>query len=164
MSIKTSLLSELAQESASTKRLLASVAAEHWGWKPHEKSMTLGALSKHVAELHGWVPSILHDEVFNLQTDYTPLEVETTAELIAALDRFTAEAKAVIEAMDDEKWSTLWQLKSGEHVLAEMPRVAAMRYMINNHVYHHRGQLTVYLRLLDIPVPGMYGPTADDRS
>lgn len=163
MSIQSSLITELANESASSKRLITSVPSEHWGWKPHEKSMELGALSKHIVELYGWIPTILGNSTFNFATDYQPINANTTEELLVVLDELVKRAKQAIEASDEEQWKMSWQFKNGEHVIAEMTKIAAMRYIINNHMYHHRGQVTVYLRLLDIPVPGMYGPSADDK-
>lgn len=163
MSINNSFLVELKNELNSTKKIIACVPTDKWDWKPHEKSMSLGDLSKHIVELIGWTEFITKSDAFDFHVDYRPLEAKTTDDLLKIIDDYEALVSKAIETMTDEQWMESWTLKSGEAIIAEMPKVGANRFIVNNHSYHHRGQLSVYLRLLDIPIPGMYGPSADDK-
>lgn len=162
MSIKKSFLMELQHELTSTKKIIACVPADKWDWKPHEKSMTLGKLAKHIVELTFWTESMAKQPVFDLHVDYVSVDAKSAEDLLKAIDAHEAAVMAAIDSMTDEQWMDTWTLKAGEHTIMQMPKVGANRFVVNNHIYHHRGQLSVYLRLLDIPVPGMYGPSADD--
>lgn len=162
MSINTSFLLELQHELASTKKIIACVPTDKWDWKPHVKSMSLGNLSKHIVELTIWTEFITKQGVFNFHEDYKPLEATNTQDLLQLLDTYEKRVVAALEGMKEEQWMETWALKAGDHTIMEMPKVGANRFIVNNHIYHHRGQLSVYLRLLDIPIPGMYGPSADD--
>ncbi|MGG5507457.1 MULTISPECIES: DinB family protein [unclassified Myroides] len=162
MSINRSFLVELQHEIGSTRKIIACVPTDKWDWKPHAKSMSLGDLSKHIVELILWTELITQQESLNFHTDYKPLEAKTTAELLQLIDEYEKRVVKAVESMAEEDWGKMWALKAGEHTIMEMPKVGANRFVVNNHIYHHRGQLSVYLRLLDVPIPGMYGPSADD--
>ncbi|MTG97581.1 MULTISPECIES: DinB family protein [Myroides] len=164
MSISKSFLLELQHEVASSKKIISCVPTEKWDWKPHTKSMSLGELSKHIVELTIWTEYVLLLESLDFQSNYEPFKAASTDELISYLDKYEKAVISAINMFDEEKWMDEWQLKSGEHVIVAMPKVAANRFIVNNHIYHHRGQLSVYLRLLDIAIPGMYGPSADDMN
>lgn len=162
MSINKSFLLELQHELNSTRKIIACVPTDQWDWKPHAKSMSLGDLSKHIVELIVWTEWITKQKSLNFHTEYKPLEAKTTEDLLALIDAFEKRVVVALEGMTEEQWMENWALKAGEHTIVEMPKVGANRFLVNNHIYHHRGQLSVYLRLLDIPIPGMYGPSADD--
>lgn len=164
MGIKQSFLTEFEKEIASTKRIIACIPNDKWDWKPHEKSMSLGELAKHITELTAWTVNITGKDKLNFHTDYAPLTATTAAELLDLLDQYQTQCKHALENFDDNKWMENWDLTAGDHVIASLPKVAANRFIVNNHIYHHRGQLSVYLRLLDVPIPGMYGPSADENN
>jgi uncharacterized damage-inducible protein DinB len=164
MSIKRALLNELKHESASTRKMLERVNYEKGTWKPHEKSNTLEGLAKHVANIPAWVKRITDADEFNFAGGFTPAPpVTNTEELLALHDSKVKEATESLEKISEEDLSKPFSLKNGEHVISTLPKAALMRSFAFNHLVHHRGQLSVYLRLLDIPVPGMYGPSADDH-
>lgn len=163
MALKHSLLIELEQETEKTQRMLASLTDEHWAYKPHPKSATLGELASHIVELHNWVAGALTKDSFDFHMDYTPSTATSIAELKTVLVEGYDDNKRSIEESSEEDWQREWTLKAGETVIAKMPRAGAIRFIINSHLIHHRGQLTVYLRLLDLPVPGLYGPSADEK-
>ena len=163
MSIKQALLIELEREKENTLRMLKVLKNDAFGWKPHEKSMSLGELANHVVELHGWMSFVIEKDSFNFHTDYIPSALSTADDLIKALENHHEKNKSAIDSMDDTEVFKNWALKAGDHVIAEMPKTGAIRFIVNNHLIHHRGQMTVYLRMLDIPVPGIYGPSADDK-
>ena len=156
------LLLELERETTNTKRVVERLTDEHWDYKPHPKSMSLGALATHVVELHNWVSGALNRKVYDFKVDHQPVKVAGVDELKSLLENGIEGNKAALLGLSDEDWQTEWTLKAGDWIIAQMPKAAAFRYIINNHLIHHRGQLTVYLRLLDIPVPGLYGPSADE--
>ena len=163
MSICESLAAELRQEAKTSRRILERVPEASFGWKPHEKSMTLGRLSAHVAELPELiVPALLLPELDFASGAFKPYEPTTTAGLLEKFDRNIETAAGLLEKTSDEKMGEMWKLRSGDHVLFQMPRAAVVRYVGLNHVVHHRGQLSVYLRLLDVPLPSIYGPSADE--
>lgn len=156
------LAAEVRQEAATTRKLLERVPQEAFDWKPHEKSMGLGQLAAHVANLHDtWLVTALTEDEFDL-ADSKPLKVESVAEILEAFDRSIARAVELLQALPEERLSAAWRLKRGGHVIFEMPRWAVMRSMVVNHIIHHRGQLSVYLRLRGVPLPAMYGPSADE--
>jgi uncharacterized damage-inducible protein DinB len=164
MSLNHAFSSELQQEGASTKKMLERVPAEHFSWKPHEKSYSLGVLATHIAELPTWVGYTLKaDELDFLTMNYTPSEVNTSADLMKLFEKNLEQAKEDFKDTADEKFMENWTLRRGEQVYFTMPKIAVLRSFVLNHIIHHRAQLSVYLRLLDIPVPGMYGPTADEK-
>ncbi|UYW00787.1 DinB family protein [Flavobacterium agricola] len=163
MSIKTALLMELEHEKNNTLRVLKNLKNDKFDFKPHEKSMALGQLANHVVELHNWIELALTTEVFDLHTDYKPYTFTTVEELEKALEAGYEKNKAIIEKLDEETYFTNWTMKAGDYVIATLPKAGALRFIITNHLIHHRGQLTVYMRLLDLPVPGIYGPSADEK-
>ncbi len=163
MGLKEDLILEIERETAGTARLLSHIKDEHLNYKPHDKSMSLGQLAGHVVELHNWVNKGLPGSELDLATNYVPLVPSTVEELSITLEAGkTQNIDFVINTTEDEL-NSLWKLKFGDHIIATLPKSAAFRYIIYNHLIHHRGQLTVYLRLLDIPIPGLYGPSADDQ-
>jgi len=161
--IATGLIAELEQEAATTRKVLERVPAEKFDWKPHEKSMEMGRLAVHVAEMHSWTkPTVEDPELDFAKMDYKPFEPKTTEELVAHLDKNVSEAIEVLKTISDDAWHDEWSLRNGEQIYFTIPKIAVMRGMVLNHIVHHRGQLSVYLRLNDIPVPAMYGPSADE--
>jgi uncharacterized damage-inducible protein DinB len=161
MSIADTLLPEFDQEMASTRRLLARVPSEKAEWKPHPKSFSLGHLAQLVSGMPGWITNVLQATELDLAAA-KGYSLETTETLLAAFDKNVREAREAIAASRDADYAVPWSLKMGERVLLTMPRGVVLRQHIS-HLSHHRGQLTVYLRLLDVPIPSIYGPTADDR-
>lgn len=165
MSIAKSLVAHLEHEAATTRKMLAIVPAAKLDWKPHEKSMTLGALASHLAETPTWVSSMLEDEMdFGNMGDYRPFEGKSAEELVAALDRNLKEAVALVREHDDAFLTREWTARMGDKVVMRAPKGEVIREIALHHTIHHRGQLSVYLRLLDVPLPKVYGPTADDQS
>ena len=164
MPINETLLTELEHEASSTKKMLERVPAEKFDWKPHEKSFSLGRLAAHVAELHSWVGfTVNHDELDLATMNYKPAEVHTSSDLMKLFEDQLSQAKQDIQNVSDETMMKAWTLRNKDQVYFSMPKIAVLRSMVVKHIVHHRAQLSVYLRLLDIPVPGMYGPTADER-
>ena len=159
--ISASFLSELDMEMPTTRRLLERVPGEKGAWKPHEKSFPLGHLAQLVARMPGWLSFTMRQTVLDVRTGQ-PYSQESTETLLAEFDRNVKEARETIAECRDGDYMVPWSLKAGERVLFTLPRLAVMRQNIN-HLVHHRGQLTVYLRLLNVPLPSIYGPTADER-
>jgi uncharacterized damage-inducible protein DinB len=160
MSIADLFLTEFDQEMATTRRLLERVPSDKAEWTPHQKSFPLGHLAQLVSGMPGWLTNIVTDTSLDLSKGgkYT---FETTETLLAQFDRNMQEARAAIANTPDEAFAIHWSLMMGPQVLFTGARRAVVRQTIN-HLVHHRGQLTVYLRLLDVPVPSIYGPTADE--
>jgi len=156
-------LAELDNEAKVTRTVLERVPAEKFDWQPHEKSMTMGRLAVHVAEMFGWTKETCKSDVLDFATmDFTPFEPKSNEELLAFFDDHIAKAKIILAETSDETFMTDWTMRNGEQVYLTMPKVAVMRSFVMNHIVHHRGQLSVYLRLNDIPVPSIYGPSADE--
>lgn len=166
MSLSQTLLPEYDQEMATTRRVLERVPEDKFSWQPHEKSMSLGRLATHVAELAGWAKTFLQDDSFDLAPPggggYQPQTAPSRSGLLEMFDKNVANTRAAIEATDDATFMQEWSLLKGGQAIFTLPRVAVLRTMMFNHVIHHRGQLTVYLRLTGTPVPSVYGPTADE--
>jgi len=165
MRLSETLLPELDQEMATTRRLLERVPDDRTGWKPHDKSMSLGRLATHVAELPGFVGMILGGEGFDLaarSSGYTPKTLNGHQEMVEEFDTNVRNARAALEKAENEALLQPWTLRRGEQVVFTLPRMAALRAMFFSHIIHHRGQLSVYLRLNDVPVPSIYGPSADE--
>lgn len=163
MSIQKALSIEIEREKDNTLRMLKALPNEQFGWKPHEKSMSLGELANHIVELQNWFPLVLNKEVLDFKIDYIPSTLTTKEELIEVLEKGFEENKKVIASLSDDNYFSQWTLKAGDFIIAEMPKAGAIRFIITNHLIHHRGQLSVYLRLLNVPVPGIYGPSADEQ-
>lgn len=159
----SAFLAELEQEAKVAREVLSRVPADKFDWKPHEKSMSFGKLASHVAEMIGWTgPTLQHPELDFAKMDYKPFEPQTNEDLLEFFDKNLAEAAVVLKNMTDEGFMESWSLRNGENIYFTMPKVVAMRSFVMNHIIHHRGQLSVYLRLNDIAVPSIYGPSADE--
>ena len=163
MSIAESFLAEIDQEAATTKRVLERVPGDKLSWKPHEKSMSLGQLALHTATIPGAIVGFVTPDRFELPSSFEFLELETSGELVPALESSVATAKEYLGGLDDEAALSTWTLAKGDQVVWAVPRIGVVRSLMLNHWYHHRGQLSVYLRLLDVPVPSIYGPSADEN-
>jgi uncharacterized damage-inducible protein DinB len=163
MSLCQALAAELQQEAKTTRRILERVPEGSFDWKPHDKSMSLGRLAGHVAELPSLiVPALTQDELDFAAGTYQPFLPSSTAELLEKFDGNIDKAVELLGGQTDERMGESWRLGSGEQTFFNGPRAAAVRVLALNHVVHHRGQLSVYLRLLDVPVPSIYGPSADE--
>lgn len=165
MAIKDALLSEFDHEMATTRRLLERVPEQEFGWKPHERSMTLGQLAGHLANIPSWGSVTMKTEFFDLAQagdDARPKAPASRDAMVAAFDAKVAEARQLIAAATDPEMLARWALKRGVEEMFSMPRIAALRSFVMNHSIHHRGQLSVYLRLQNVPLPPIYGPTADE--
>jgi uncharacterized damage-inducible protein DinB len=160
MSLSDALLPEFDQEMATTRRVLERVPSDQGAWKPHPKSFSMAHLAQLVSRMPGWITQMMKETRLDLSAapNYSN---ETTEALLADFDRNVKEARAALAAAQDEDFSAPWSLGSGDRVFFTMPRGAVVRQTIN-HLVHHRGQLTVYLRLVNVPVPSIYGPTADE--
>ena len=162
MAIKDGLLAEFDHEMGTTRKLLGRVPQDKLAWKPHVKSMSLGGLAAHLANIPNWGSRILNETFFDLATapEKQP-EPTSSAVILQAFDESTKQARAALTKTDAELLAQ-WTLKSGGHEVFSMPRVAAFRRFVLSHAIHHRGQLSVYLRLNEVPLPSIYGPTADE--
>lgn len=160
--IASALLPELEHEASNTRRVLERVPLENGAWKPHERSMTLAHLATHLAEIYRWGNATLTSDFVDVAQEEPPEEARDRASLLATFDRNVASAREALAQTGDQAMMQPWKLVHGEHTLFELPRVAAVRGFVLNHAIHHRGQLTVYLRLLDVPLPAIYGPSADE--
>lgn len=160
MRIAATLLPEFDQEMATTRRLLERVPSEHAEWRPHPKSFPLGHLAQLVARMPAWITNVLQQTSLDLASA-PGYSFEPTETLLRAFDENVAGARAALEAAKDVDFVVPWSLTHGERVLFTAPRGEVVRQTIN-HLVHHRGQLTVYLRLKDVPIPPIYGPTADE--
>jgi uncharacterized damage-inducible protein DinB len=157
------IIREVEHEGGQTRKMLQRVPMEQRDWKPHDKSMALGRLATHVGELPRWITMTLNtDELDLMNPQWKTSKVTTTDELVALHDASIQEAIEGLRKAPDEIMIGKWTLRRGEAVFFTMPRISVIRTMSMNHIIHHRGQLSVFLRLLNIPVPGMYGPSADD--
>lgn len=164
MSIATSFIGELKHESALTRKILSAVPFDNPDWKPHEKSMSIGRLATHIAENTHWITVVIQNDVFDLASRPSkPRVAGSKDELLEIFDNNVIEAIANLEKSADDDLARNWKLTRGEHAILETPKKIAIRGWAFSHMIHHRGQLSVYLRLLDIPVPGMYGPSADEK-
>jgi uncharacterized damage-inducible protein DinB len=164
MAIKEGLLPEFDHEMATARRVIERVPEDKFGFRPHEKSMTMGRLASHIAEMPAWATSGITMDSLDLASDYKPFEARSSAELLETFDQNVAGARHSIAGASDETFMKNWSLKSGEKTLMTMPKIAVVRTFMLNHVIHHRGQLSVYLRLNDVAVPSIYGPSADEGS
>ena len=165
MTIAQMLVPEFDHEMATTRTLLERVPDAAAAWKPHQKSMSMGELASHIAAMPGWVDQILTETELDFATPagaqlQTP-KFESTRALVEMFDRNVKAARSRIAATSDAEMGVAWALRNGDHRILSMPRAAIVRSFILSHVIHHRGQLSVYLRLRDVPLPSIYGPTAD---
>jgi uncharacterized damage-inducible protein DinB len=163
MRIADSILMEIDQEAATTRRVLEQVPEDQFGWRPHPKSMTLGELALHVAQTQGRVAEAASLDAMEAPDFSTRPSPATKSQLLSEFEASAAQAKEVVNRWDDATATANWSLTKDGNVLMTLPRVGFMRAIGMNHLYHHRGQLSVYLRLLDVPVPSIYGPSADEN-
>lgn len=163
MTLSEALLPEYDHEMATTRRLLERVPEEHLEWRPHDKSMTLGRLAGHLAGIPYWCTATLDGTGLDLADMPPPPPAATRAALLAEFDAKAAKARTGLAAATDAVLLAPWTLKKDGQTLFTMPRISVLRTFVLNHTIHHRGQLSVYLRLKDVPVPPIYGPTADEQ-
>jgi uncharacterized damage-inducible protein DinB len=167
MAIAESILPEFDHETATTRTLLERVPEASAGWKPHDKSMSLGELAMHIAHIPVWASVTLERKEYDTNPpDGTRIgspPFESCPQMLRAYDENVRAARALLVRTTDGEFMVQWTLKSGGKSLYNMPRVAVFRSLVLNHAVHHRGQLSVYLRLLDVPIPNIYGPTADTQ-
>src|ERR1700693_3720047 len=163
MKIADSLLPEFDQEMANTRKTLERIPEDKLGWKPHEKSMTLGRLSGHIVELAGWANTTITTDSLNVTMDkYQPIVAASQKQILVLFDTGVKESRAAIAGASDEHLTQPWTLAFNGQTVFTMPRAAVLRVSCFNHIIHHRAQLGVYLRLNNVPVPALYGPSADE--
>jgi uncharacterized damage-inducible protein DinB len=162
MSMIPILLKELQQEAKTTRKMLSIVPDDKYQWKPHEKSMSIQQLTTHIAELPGWIAMTLNTtELDFAKNAYTPLDISTTAGVLEVFEKSLAEGINSLETATEDKLQEPWTLRNGDTIYSTTPKSDVIRMSISQTI-HHRAQLGVYLRLLNIPIPGSYGPSADD--
>ena len=166
MAIKEALLPEFDQEMATTRKVLERLPTDKLAWAPHERSMTMGRLGAHVGTLYDWMIKTITLDSFDVApVDGEPWrlpEFGTTAAILERFDKLATEARAALADASDEHLMAPWSLLQGGQAFFTLPRVVVLRSFVFNHLIHHRGQLSVYLRLNDVPVPSIYGPSADE--
>ena len=162
MAILDALLPEFDHEMATTRRVLERAPDAQFGWKPHDKSMSLGELAGHLANLPYWCTATLQDTSLDLATYQRNAPPSSNADLLKGFDDRVTAARAKLATTTDPEFLVPWTLKHGDQEFFTMPRISVLRTFVMNHMVHHRGQLTVYLRLNNVPVPPIYGPTADE--
>jgi uncharacterized damage-inducible protein DinB len=156
------ILDELSREAATTRRVLARLPADKLAWKPHEKSKTLGDLAWHVAMIPPRIAAMAEVDDADALAFKSPARPDSVEAMLEAFDEGVRDARERLARLSDEQLGRKLRFRAGERTLAHLPRLAFLRTVMLNHGYHHRGQLSVYLRLLDVPVPPIYGPTADE--
>ena len=157
------LLQELEQEAATTRRVLERVPEGSLGWKPHDRSMSLGQLALHIATVPGGVATLASTPVAQVPNLDNEPTASSAAELLPALDESIAKARGILQGLDDASMQATLRIMAGDRELMAIPRAGFLRAIMLNHWYHHRGQLSVYLRELNVPVPSIYGPSADEN-
>jgi uncharacterized damage-inducible protein DinB len=162
MSVVKTLIQELEQEAHTTRRVLERVPGDRLTWKPHEKSMSLGQLALHVATIPGALATVAIQSPFKVP-GFTQPSASSVAELIPALEGSVAKAREILNSMEDASLANSWCAMDGDREIMRLPVGAVLRSLMLNHWYHHRGQLSVYLRELGVPVPSIYGPSADEN-
>jgi uncharacterized damage-inducible protein DinB len=168
MPISAAMLPEFDHEMANTRRTLERVPDSAFDWTPHEKSLSMQALVSHLANLPSWTAMTIEKDSIDMAPPdgSEPPRTEaltSTAQVVETFDRNVATARAAIAGASDEKFMETWSLLSGGEVMLAMPKVAVLRSFVMNHMIHHRAQLTVYLRMNDVPLPALYGPSADEQ-
>ena len=162
--LAAALIGELQVEAATTRKCLERIPAEKFDYTPHEKSMKMGRLAVHIAEMFGWAIETVNKTELDFATmDYKPFEPQTTEELVGFFEKILLETTEALKATSDEAMMENWTLRNGDQIYFTMPRIQVLRGMVFNHIVHHRGQLSVYMRMNDIPVPALYGPSADEQ-
>jgi uncharacterized damage-inducible protein DinB len=162
MSMIEALVQEIEREASTTRRVLERVPGDRLGWKPHDRSMSLGQLAQHIATTPGSIAEIARISPFPVP-QFTQPSATTAAELVPTLDESVKKATTILRTMDDATLGTMWRVVDGDREVMALPIAAVFRSLMLNHWYHHRGQLSVYLRLLGVPVPSIYGPSADEN-
>ena len=162
MALIDSLLPEFDREMTLTRKVLERVPDDKREWQPHPKSFSLGALASHVANLPVWGTETMTKSEVDLTGDQRHAPLASTSEILAAFDRNVAAARSALNGKTDAELAAMWSLKRNGSTLFTMPKTAVWRSFVVSHLIHHRAQLTVYLRLLDVPVPSIYGPSADE--
>jgi uncharacterized damage-inducible protein DinB len=163
MPIIQPILAELDHEARTTTRVLERVPAEHFDWAPHAKSMTLRKLSWHLATIPARVLKMLRDGTFDVAKATPPEPPADSASIVAAFAENVSAVREFLGTLDDAALKEQFTMTRGDEVLMTLPKIAVIRSILLNHSYHHRGQLTVYLRMLDVPLPAVYGSSADER-
>lgn len=164
MSLIKIFLNELEQEAVSTRKMLAIVPDNKYDWQPHPKSMTIRALAAHVAEIPGWIGSVMTNDVLDLaKTPYTPKVINNTKELLNFFDESVVKGKAVLVDANESRLNSRWVMRNSNVVYMDLSKTEAIRHSLSQ-LIHHRAQLGVFLRLLNIPIPGVYGPSADEMN
>jgi len=162
MAIKDQLLPEYDAEMATTRRVIERLKEDKYDWAPHEKSMKAGRLASHIAEMTVWGTLSITQDALDLAGGHQPFNATSREELLAAFDKNVEECRKAIEGASDETLAQSWSLKQGDTVIMTLPKISVLRTLVINHIIHHRGQLSVYLRLTDTAVPSIYGPSADE--
>ncbi|HLW54535.1 MAG TPA: DinB family protein [Candidatus Angelobacter sp.] len=162
MPLNQALLPEFDHEMATTRKVLERVPDDKLGWKPHDRSMTMGELATHLATISHWSEAIMGQDSFDVATAPPTPKLKSRQEILGAFDQSAATARKVIAGASDDKMMKTWSLVAGGKTVFSLPRVGVLRSFIMNHSIHHRGQLSVYLRLNNVPVPSIYGPSADE--
>lgn len=163
MPLVNAILAEIDQEARTTRRVLERVPEDKLSWTPHPKSTPLGRLAWHIAAIPSRVIEMLRSAEFDLSKAGPPTPPDTLAAILEGFDRHLGEIRAFLATLSDEALKEQFTLRRGDQVVMTVPKIAIVRSVLLNHAYHHRGQLSVYLRLLDVPVPSIYGPTADEK-
>ena len=168
MSISQSLLPEFDHEVATTRKVVDRLPEDKFSYKPHERSMTAGRLASHIGEMGMWGSMTMSTAEFDFApggvNTYPPADHATHSELMAAFDKAMADTRVALAAASDADFMAMWTLKNNGQVLMTLPKIGVIRSFVLNHIIHHRGQLSVYLRMLNIPVPSIYGPSADEAA
>lgn len=163
MEIKDTIIQELRHEAAGTVKMLERLTENHIDWRPHEKSMTLKSLAFHIADLQVWFNNALKGTSYDFFDKPSKISADSFKELSEKVAKGVEDNIAFIQQTDNQFWNEMFTFQAGDHIVMTVPRIVAYRTMLMNHLIHHRGQLSTYLRALDIPVPGMYGPSADEK-
>ena len=163
MKMIDAILAEMDQEAHATRRVLERVPQAQLSWRPHPKSMSMGQLALHVATVPGMVAELASRDTIPEPPQFTQPEAASAAELVATLNASLAKAHQILDGLDDTALHATWRLMAGGKEIMAMPRAAVLRMIMLNHWYHHRGQMLVYLRMHNVPLPSVYGPTADEN-
>jgi uncharacterized damage-inducible protein DinB len=168
MALSEALLPEFDNEMATLRKALERVPDDKFGWKPHERSMAMGRLATHLAEIPGWAAYTVSTDSLDLAPPggepFKPTVADSRQQVLDVFDKNVKEARQSIAGASDDHLLKSWSLLSGGKTILNMPRIACLRSFVMNHMIHHRAQLGVYLRLNDIPVPATYGPSADEQN
>lgn len=162
MPIADALIQEFQQEAAATRKLLERVPDNKLDWRPHEKSMPLGRLATHIAELPSWGKMTIEQDLLDMGEGFTPVILGSTAEILDSFDKNAAAFQDLLAQTADEEFMKTWTMKYRGQEVFSAPKIGVVRSIVMNHIVHHRGQLTVFLRLNDVPLPMTYGPSADE--